>query len=90
MGNHYHLLIRAPRGNLPEAMRHLDSVYTTRLNKDLSKDGPLFRGRYKAILVEADEYLLHVSRYIHLNPLEANLVDELSCIHGQVTTFMSD
>ena len=59
-------------------MRHLDSVYTTRLNKDLSKDGPLFRGRYKAILVEADEYLLHVSRYIHLNPLEANLVDELS------------
>lgn len=77
MTNHYHLLLRTTDPNLPEAMRYLDSVYTSRLNKDLLRDGPLFRGRYKSVLVEADEYLLHVSRYIHLNPLEAGLVKDL-------------
>ena len=75
MGNHYHLLAHTPRGNLGRAMRHLGSVYTQRHNRAHRRDGPLFRGRYKAILVDADAYLLAVSRYIHRNPVEAGLVE---------------
>ncbi|GJL80366.1 MAG: hypothetical protein NPINA01_33550 [Nitrospinaceae bacterium] len=71
MDNHYHLLIHTPLGNLGRAMRHLNGVYTQRFNRTVKTDGPLFRGRYKAILVDADNYLLQVSRYIHRNPLEA-------------------
>jgi len=71
MNNHYHLLIHTPLANLGRAMRHLNGVYTQRFNRSVKTDGPLFRGRYKAILVDADNYLLQVSRYIHRNPLEA-------------------
>jgi len=78
MSNHYHLLIRTPDANLSEAMKYLDSVYTARFNKDLGRDGPLLRGRYKSLLIEADVYLTHVSRYIHLNPLEAGMVNDLA------------
>lgn len=53
MGNHYHLLLRTPMANLGRAMRHLDGVYTQRYNINTNKDGPLFRGRYKACLIEA-------------------------------------
>ena len=60
-----------PTGNLGRAMRHLNGVYTQRFNRLEQTDGPLFRGRYKAILVDADRYLLAVSRYIHLNPVAA-------------------
>lgn len=74
MDNHYHLLVQTPEGNLGRAMRHLNGVYTQRINRSAKSDGPLFRGRYKAILVEADSYLLQVSRYIHRNPLEAGQV----------------
>ncbi len=68
MPNHYHLLIQTPKPNLSRAMRHLNGVYTQRFNRIHKKDGPLFRGRYKAILVQEDEYLTHLIRYIHLNP----------------------
>lgn len=74
MNNHYHLLIKTPRGNLSRAMRHINGIYTQRYNKSVKKDGSLFRGRYKAILIEKDGYLLNVSRYIHLNPIQAKLV----------------
>ncbi len=70
MGNHYHLLLRTPLANLGRCMRHINGVYTQRYNKLKKTDGSLFRGRYKAILVEADNYLLQVSRYIHRNPIE--------------------
>jgi putative transposase len=75
MGNHYHLLVKTPHGNLSRAMRHLDGVYTQRYNRLMHRDGPLFRGRYKAILVDSDQYLLQVSRYIHLNPVVAELCE---------------
>ncbi|MGH7889518.1 MAG: transposase [Thermodesulfobacteriota bacterium] len=78
MPNHYHLLLQTPRANLSRAMRHLNGVYTQRFNKLHKKDGPLFRGRYKAILVQEDEYLTHLIRYIHLNPVQANLTQDLS------------
>lgn len=74
MDNHYHLLIRTPLGNISRIMQHLDGLYTQRFNRSVKRDGPLFRGRYKSILVEADVYLLRLSRYIHLNPVKAKLV----------------
>ena len=70
MGNHYHLLLKTPKGNLSRSMRHLNGMYTQRYNRLKKTDGPLFRGRYKAILIDADSYLLEVSRYIHRNPIE--------------------
>jgi len=73
MSNHYHLMLHTPRGGLSRAMRHLDGVYTQRHNRQQQTDGPLFRGRYKAQLIECGDYLWAVSRYIHRNPLEAGL-----------------
>lgn len=77
MGNHYHLLVQTPLGNLGRGMRHLNGVYTQFFNRDQRRDGALFRGRYKAILVDADEYLLHLTSYIHRNPIEAGMVERL-------------
>ncbi len=74
MDNHYHLLIKTPEANLGRAMRHINGVYTQRHNRLKKTDGSLFRGRYKAICVEADSYQLQLSRYIHLNPLEAKMI----------------
>ena len=70
MGNHYHLLLETPKSNLSRIMRHINGVYTQRYNRLKRTDGPLFRGRYKAIVVDADAYLLQLSRYIHCNPIE--------------------
>lgn len=72
MGNHYHLLVRTPRGNLSRSMRHINGVYTQHYNFLKGTDGPLFRGRYKAINIEASSHLLQVSRYIHRNPAETS------------------
>tara|TARA_R110002126_G_scaffold291591_1_gene453999 strand:+ start:1846 stop:2811 length:966 start_codon:yes stop_codon:yes gene_type:complete len=77
MDNHYHLLIKTPRANLSRIMRHINGVYTQRYNRRQKTDGALFRGRYKAILVDSDAYLLHLSKYIHLNPVSAHLVETL-------------
>ncbi len=77
MGNHYHLLLKTPEANLGRVMRHINGVYTQRHNRLKRTDGPLFRGRYKAICVEEDSYQLQLSRYIHRNPLEARMVSEL-------------
>lgn len=73
MPNHYHLLIETPAGNLSRAMRHLNHVYTQRFNRMTGRDGHLFRGRYKSILVEDDAYLVELLRYIHLNPVKSAL-----------------
>ena len=75
MPNHYHLLLETPLGNLSRAMRHIDGVYTQRFNRERGRDGHLFRGRYKAILVEEDAYLVELIRYIHQNPVEASLAE---------------
>jgi len=77
MSNHYHLLIQTPDGNLSRFMRHVNGVYTQRFNWLHGCDGPLFRGRFKSILVDKDAYLLQLVRYIHRNPLEAGMVDKL-------------
>lgn len=77
MSNHYHLLIQTPDANLSRCMRHLNGVYTQRFNRSQQREGQLFRGRYKSILVDADSYVLELLRYIHRNPLRAGLVERL-------------
>jgi putative transposase len=74
MRNHYHLLLETPQGNLPEIMQHINGAYTTYFNVKRKRSGHLFQGRYKAILVEADEYAAELCRYIHLNPVRAGAV----------------
>jgi len=73
--NHYHLLVQTPEGNISRCMRHINGVYTQRFNRSHDTDGQLFRGRYKAVLVEGDSHLLEVMRYIHRNPLRAGLIE---------------
>jgi REP-associated tyrosine transposase len=77
MKNQYHLLCHTPLGNLGRSMRHLNGVYTQRFNRLENLDGPLFRGRYKAILIDADNYLQQVSRYIHRTALETGMAKKL-------------
>ncbi|MBI4529706.1 MAG: transposase [Deltaproteobacteria bacterium] len=77
MDNHYHLLLSTPTGGLSRAMRHLDGIYTQKFNRVHHCDGPLFRGRYKAILIDAEEYFLSVVRYIHQNPLGAGVISDI-------------
>ncbi|ABQ27188.1 REP-associated tyrosine transposase [Geotalea uraniireducens] len=74
MSNHYHLLLETPVGNLSQIMRHINGAYTTYFNIKRKRSGHLFQGRYKAILVELDEYAMELSRYIHLNPVRAGMV----------------
>lgn len=73
MTNHYHLLIHTPIPGLSRSMRHLNGIYTRIFNQRQHTDGPLFRGRFKSIIVDSDEYLLELLRYIHLNPVKAGL-----------------
>jgi len=75
MPNHYHILVKTPEANISRSMRHLNGVYTQRFNRRHSTDGPLFKGRYKSILIGADNYLLQLVRYIHKNPVKAGLVE---------------
>ncbi|MBI4846037.1 MAG: transposase [Candidatus Omnitrophica bacterium] len=77
MPNHYHLLICTPQANLPQFMRQLNGVYTQKINRRYHCDGTLFRGRYKAIIVQEEFYLMRVIRYIHLNPKKAGMETNL-------------
>lgn len=77
MDNHYHLLIETPEGNLSEGMRQLNGVYTQRFNRHHKRVGHLFQGRFKAIVVERDSYLLEVCRYVVLNPVRARMVKHI-------------
>lgn len=74
MNNHYHLLLETPSGNLSKIMQHINGAYTNYFNVKRKRNGHLFQGRYKAIVIEADEYAQQLSRYIHLNPVRANMV----------------
>lgn len=76
MDNHYHLMIETPDGNLSLGMRQLNGVYTQARNKRYNKTGHLFQGRYKAILIQKDSYLLEVCRYVVLNPVRARMVEK--------------
>jgi REP element-mobilizing transposase RayT len=69
MDNHFHLMVRTLRANLSEFMRHFNISYTSAFNRRHRRVGHLYQGRYKAILVDRDSYLLELSRYVHLNPV---------------------
>jgi len=72
MSNHFHLLLKTPEANLSRLMHRFNTAYTTYYNLRHHRSGHLYQGRYKALLVEADEYLLELSRYIHLNPVRVD------------------
>ena len=78
MGNHYHFVLGTREANLSRLMRHINGVYTQRYNRRHGKSGHLFQGRFKAILVDRDAYLLEVCRYVELNPVRAGLVARAS------------
>ena len=78
MDNHYHMLIETPNGNLSRGMRQLNGVYTQRFNNRHGSGGRVFQGRFKAILVERDGFLLELCRYLVLNPLRLKAVKNIS------------
>ena len=76
MDNHYHLILETPKGNLLKIMHGINSRYTINFNRRHKRTGHLFQGRYKAIIVDKDAYLIPLSRYVHLNPVRARMVEK--------------
>lgn len=74
MTNHYHLLVETVDGNLARGIRQLNGAYSQQFNRRHSLVGHLFQGRYKAILVQKESYLLELARYVVLNPVRAGMV----------------
>ncbi len=78
MTNQYHLLVETPDGNPGKGMRDLNGVYTQRFNRVYQRVGHVFQGRYKAILVQKEAYLLEVARYLVLHPVRTRKVRSAS------------
>ena len=76
MDNHYHFIVETAEGNLSKGMRQLNGVYTQYFNRQYNRVGHVFQGRFKAILVERDSYLMELSRYVVLNPVRAGMVNQ--------------
>ena len=71
MPNHFHLLLKqTTKDGISRFMQRVSNAYVKYFNKKHKRVGGLFQGKFKAALIETDEYLLHLSRYIHQNPLE--------------------
>lgn len=78
MPNHFHLLLKQLTDNgVSEFISKISNGYTKYFNTKGNRIGPLFQGAFKAVLVETDEYLIHLSRYIHLNPLVSEVTKDL-------------
>ncbi len=75
MNNHDHLFVETPEANLSAGMQHYNGSYTGYFNRRHRRAGHLFQGRFKGHLIEDEGYFLEVSRYIHLNPVRARLVE---------------
>lgn len=78
MTNHYHVLVETVDGNLSQGMRQLNGRYTQGFNRRYGLVGHVLQGRYKAILVQKETYLLELTRYVVLNPLRAGMVTTLA------------
>ncbi len=74
MDNHFHLILHTPLGNLNRFAQRFNTAYTGYYNRRHKRVGHLYQGRYKAVLVDKDAYLLELSRYIHLNPVRIQKV----------------
>ena len=77
MDNHYHLLLKTNKPNISKSMQWFGTTYTRQYNIKHKRNGHLFQGRFKSFLIENDEYLMHLSCYIHRNPLRAGIVSRL-------------
>ena len=77
MDNHYHVVIETPDANLSKGMRQLNGVYTQYYNRRHNRVGHVYQGRYKAILVEKEAYLLELCRYVVLNPIRAHMIKDM-------------
>jgi len=77
MSNHFHLLVETPLGNLAEFMRKFNITYTSYYNRRHNRVGHLYQGRYKSVLVDKNEYLSVLSRYIHLNPVRIKSMEKV-------------
>ena len=77
MDNHYHLFIKTNKSNLSQGIHYLNSSYANWFRNKHQIIGPLFQGRFKSILVDADNYALILSAYIHLNPLRAGIIRQI-------------
>jgi REP element-mobilizing transposase RayT len=94
MTNHYHVVLETVEANLSQGMRHLNGVYTQYANRAHGRVGHVFQGRYKAILVEKEAYLLELARCVVLNPVRANMVADTAdwpwssyhCMTGETPT----
>ncbi len=75
MNTHYHLLAATPHANISKAMQWLNVSYAVYFNKKHQRYGHLFQGRFKAILLDEEDYFQALSRYIHLNPVRGHLVN---------------
>ncbi|MDP8217903.1 MAG: transposase [Candidatus Theseobacter exili] len=71
MDNHYHLIVETPNANLNRVMHTINVGYSVYYNRKRQRKGPLFRGRYKAVVIDIESYLHYLSAYIHLNPVKA-------------------
>lgn len=79
MPNHYHFLLKQKIENgISKFIKNITDSYTRFFNIKSSRSGNLFHGQFKAVLIETDEQLMHVSRYIHLNPYTSGLVKNLT------------
>lgn len=87
MDNHFHLVLRTPLANLSQFMRRFNVSYTMAFNRRHHRSGHLYQGRYHAVVVDRDSYLLEVSRYVHLNPIRTRAMAEKNV--GQKTAFLA-
>ena len=88
MSNHYHLLIETPHANLSVVIQWLNVIYSVYFNKRHRRQGHFFQSRFKAILLDANEYLILLSRYIHPNPVRAKMVTRpLECLWSSYPVF---
>ncbi len=78
MSNHYHMVVETPEPNLSAGMRQLNGVYTQAFNRRHNRVGHLYQGRFKAILIDRDSYLLELLRYVVLNPVRAGMAKSVS------------
>ena len=77
LSNHVHLLFRTGDRSIATVMRRLLTGYAVTFNRRYNRHGQLFQNRYKSILCQEDPYLMELVRYIHLNPLRANIIGEI-------------
>jgi len=76
MSNHFHLMVHAPHAGLADAMQHVESLYAVRYNKKYGREGAVYKGRYRSVLLDSEPHFLEVPRYIENNPVAAGVVHD--------------